>query len=295
MTDYNVQSDGRSAAMTATNGKVEYDGLAGSGLLSFDTLGLTSENGNLHLLYKNLQDVGFSTPEMREVFKKFDGTWLSWTREEARASVTDPTELQAMDMLENLAKMDKKQIEKYLVEYPVWKSLEDMGMSGALHVYRIELDREKVLSLMNIIKTDLTGVAFSTEEQSALREQLALVGLSGTMGFHPDSTDVSEMVVNLADGSGATLGTLTLLTESQKTQLVLTSTQENISLSYTYTDGETRDDMLLTVSQAGTEVGKMTGYIDTQDGDFRELSLDMTAQGITVTMKHTQDKDGKFE
>jgi hypothetical protein len=67
---------------------------------------------------------------MREVFKKFDGTWLSWTQEQARAGITDPLELQAMNVIENISKIDKNQIEKYLTKYPVWKSLEDMGMSG---------------------------------------------------------------------------------------------------------------------------------------------------------------------
>lgn len=108
------------------------------------------------------------------------------------------------------------------------------------------------------------------------------------MAFHPDVTDMSQMQMNLADGSGTILGTLALLTESTKTQLILTSIQEDVSFNYTYTDNEARDDIMLTVSQAGTEVGKMTGYVDTQDGKFHELSLDMTAQGITVTLKHTQ-------
>ncbi|MFZ2255414.1 MAG: hypothetical protein WAW59_04545 [Patescibacteria group bacterium] len=233
---------------------------------------------------------------MREVFGKFDGTWLSWTREEARAGITDPTELQAMNMLENLSKIDKNQIEKYLVEYPIWKSTEDMGMSGALHLYKVELDREKAIALMNVVKLDLTGSGFSSEEQSALREQLALVGLSGTMAFHPDNTSTSQMMLNIADGSGVTLGTLAITTEPTKTQLTFTSTQEAIQLDYTYTDGETRDDMILVVSQSGTELGKMTGYVDsTASGDFRELSLDVTAQGITVTLKHTQKDDGTFD
>lgn len=295
MTEYNVQSDGRNASLTATDGKLQYDGLAGSGSLSFDKLGLISEAGNLHVLYKNLQDAGLSTPEMREVFKKFDGTWLSWTREEARASITDPAELQAMNMLENLAKVDKEQIEKYLTEYPVWKSTEDMGMSGALHMYKVELDREKVLSLMNVVKTDLTGSGFSTEEQSTLRDQLALVGLSGTMWFHSDSTDVTDTQLSLTDGSGTILGTLAAQTEKGKTHMVLTSVQEDIAFDYTYTDGESRDDMVLTVAQAGTELAKMVGYIESKDGKFRELSLDITAQGVTVTLKHTQQDDGTFD
>lgn len=295
MTEYNIQSDGRNASLSATDGKLQYEGITGSGFLSFDKIGLISEAGNLHLLYDNLQDLGLSTPEMREVFAKFDGIWLSYTQKEARASITDPTELQAMDMIENLSKMDKKQVEKYLTEYPIWQSTEDVGMSGALHVYRVELNRAKILELMSVIKADLTGSGFSTEDQSALREQLARMNISGTMAFHPDHTDVTGMNISLTDGSGTILGTLSSLIEPKKTQITITSTQDGVELNYIYTDNDTRHDMNMVVSQSGIEMMKMTGYMDGTGKKFRELGLDITAQGITVTLKHTEQEDGKFD
>lgn len=49
------------------------------------------------------------------------------------------------------------------------------------------------------------------------------------------------------------------------------------------------------VSQSGAEIAKITGYIDGTDDAFRELALDITAQGISATLKHTQKEDGKFE
>ena len=38
-------------------------------------------------------------------------------------------------------------------------------------------------------------------------------------------------------------------------------------------------------------MGKISGYIEKKDGKFRELSLEASAQGMTVTLKHTMDGD----
>jgi hypothetical protein len=162
---------------------------------------------------------------MREVFEKFDGTWLSWTREDARAEITDPIELQAMTILENLSKMNKKQVQSYLTDYSILTSTEDMGMSGALHVYKVQLDREKVFALLNTLKLDLSGAEYSNEEQGILRDQLELVNISGTMAFHPENTDTAEMYLSLLDQSGSTLGTVSISTEPKKTHIVFGSTQ----------------------------------------------------------------------
>ena len=276
--DYTTQTDGQNATITLENMKVQYDGLAGSGLLSLDTLGLISEQGNLHVLYKNLTDIGFSTPEMREAFAKFDGTWLSWTQEDARAGITDATELQAVELLDNLSALDRDTIEKYLVDYVAWKSTEDLGMSGALHMYRVELDRDNILALMMAIKSDMTGVDFTTDEKTALPEQLALINLTGTMGFHPEDTTVTDITLSLSDDTQTSLGTIVYTTTDTDTRIVITSTDTDIALTYTYSHADDRDDMTLIFTQAGIEMGKAVGYITRTDDEFRELGLDVTAQ-----------------
>ncbi len=82
---YDAQNHGRDASVMAEDGHLQYTGLAGSGSLTFDKFGLIAEKGNLHILYKNLQDIALMTPEMRTVFAKYDDTWLSWTQAEAEA------------------------------------------------------------------------------------------------------------------------------------------------------------------------------------------------------------------
>lgn len=90
------------------------------------------------------------------------------------------------------------------------------------------------------------------------------------------------------------MGIVSLLREPTKTEIVFESVEEAITVKYTYTDGELRDDMSLVASQSGMELAQMTAYIDTADNRF-QFSTDITAQGITVSLKHTQEKDGTFD
>ncbi len=38
-------------------------------------------------------------------------------------------------------------------------------------------------------------------------------------------------------------------------------------------------------------MGKMAGYVDKKDGKFHELSFEASAQGMTITLKHTMNGD----
>jgi hypothetical protein len=182
---YDLQSNGRDLSLMTTGGRIEYSGLAGSGRLSFDKLGVIAEKGNLHLLYKDLEAASFMTPELRTIFTKYNDSWLSWTQAESEAGITDPQELRVMAMTKNLAKMDLETVEKYLTTYPIWKETADLGMSGSLHTYSVELDREQVIILVDTITTDLTGSGLTTDDQSALRAELMDIGLVGTLAFDP--------------------------------------------------------------------------------------------------------------
>ncbi len=63
----------------------------------------------------------------------------------------------------------------------------------------------------------------------------------------------------------------------------------------TLTRGTPKTELNITLTQSGTEMGKLAGYIDMNGRKLRELSLDITAQGITATLKHTQKDDGAFD
>jgi hypothetical protein len=97
------------------------------------------------------------------------------------------------------------------------------------------------------------------------------------MSFHAKDTDTMQMNFSVSH-SGTTLGTMNMDIHPEKSHLIFTSIPDSIVLDYTYTDSKDRDDMILTASQNGIEIAKMTAYMDEKNGKFHELSVDMTAQ-----------------
>jgi hypothetical protein len=293
--DYDLQSSGRDLSLMTEKGQLQYTGLAGSGQLSFDKLGLIAEKGNLHILYKNLEAASLMTPEMRTIFAKYNDSWLSWTQAESEAGITDPQELRVMAMTKNLAKMDLKTVEKYLTTYPIWKETADLGMSGSLHAYSVELDREQVIILVDTITTDLTGSDLTTDDQSALRAELMDIGLVGTLAFDPTDARVGQTRLTLSSTGGLSVGTISIDSTATGTQIALRDTASNTELIAMTSAGESRDDMTISITQSGETIGKLVGYIDHTGGEFRELSAILTADGITGTLRHTQKEDGTFD
>lgn len=295
-TDYRVESTGRNASLELQNPTLQYEWLAGSGMLALDRLGLISHDGDLYLEYKNLRDIGFSTEEIRAVFGKFDGKWLSWTQADARNEVMTAEEKRALEMADNLQKMDMDKIKKYLLTYPIWKSTEDLGMSGALQMYRVELDREKVVGLIQAINQDLSGAPLTESELASLQSDIAKIQLSGTMWFHTDNTDESLLDLSLRDESGTAVANIVINSTPTNILFALSDPSgDSVVVRGTLTRGTPKTELNITLTQSGTEMGKLAGYIDMNGRKLRELSLDITAQGITATLKHTQKDDGAFD
>jgi hypothetical protein len=161
---------------------------------------------------------------MRTIFANYNDTWLSWTQAEAEAGITDPQELRVMAMTKNLAKMDIATIEKYLTTYPIWKQVADLGMSGSLHVYSVELDREKA-------------------DQSALRTELTNIGITGTPAFDPADASIGQTRLTLSSTGGISVGTISIDNTATGTQMTLRDTASNTELMAVTSAGESRDDI----------------------------------------------------
>jgi hypothetical protein len=254
---YDLQSSGRDLSLMAEDGRIDYSGLAGSGGLSFDKLGLIAEKGNLHLLYKGLESATLMTPEMRTIFAKYNDSWLSWTQGETEAGITDPQELRALAMTKNLAKMDIEAVERYLTTYPIWRETADLGMSGGLHAYSVELDREQVISLIDTITTDLTGSGLTAEERSDFQRDLASIGLVGTLAFDPTDASIGQTRLTLSGTGGQAIATIAMDTTATGMQMALRDTASDTELMVTTSAGENRDDMMVAFTQSGVAIGKL--------------------------------------
>ena len=74
-------------------------------------------------------------------------------------------------------------------------------------------------------------------------------------------------------------------------QIRISNSIEQLSIELNYSKKDSRYTFDAIARQADAEMGKVTGYIDYVGNKFHELSLEGSAQGVTVTMKHTIDGD----
>lgn len=295
-TDYTLESTWRNASLALNKFGFQYDGLTGTGMIASDLVHLISHNGDLYMQYKNLKDFGISTDDIRAVFSRFDGKWLSWTQADARREVMTTEEQQALEIADSLQKMNLDKIKEYLVKYPVWKSTEDLGMSGGLQMYRVELDKDKIVALADTVNKDLTGSGFSEEDRSLLRSNLETLNIWGIIGFHPTNPDVSFLNISLKNTTDQSLSSILIESGEKNSHFVVTDTTNgNVTISGSLTHDVPKMDLIVTLTQSGSELGKVAGYIDTENKRFKEVSLDITAQWVTATFKHTQKEDGVFD
>lgn len=101
-TNLEIQSDNRDASIALKNGVLQYDGLTGSGRMSYDLLHLISKAGGLYVFYQGLSESLMPTPEVKTILTKYEKTWLSWTQADALSGATDPDELRATKIAQKI-------------------------------------------------------------------------------------------------------------------------------------------------------------------------------------------------
>jgi hypothetical protein len=122
----------------------------------------------------------------------------------------------------NLITKTPRDYEKYLVDHPVFRDTADLGMSGSLHRWSVELDRDQIYALVSQVTTDLSGTGLTAEYSTDLRSRLAQTSFSGTIGYDPD-----DMHNSLIDGnmtySGELIGMIHLENTEHDLHLTLTT------------------------------------------------------------------------
>jgi len=201
--------------------------------------------------------------------------------------VTDPIELQALDLLENISKLTKKEIQEYTNTYKIFRSTKELGMSGSLQMYAIELDRDALIGLLDALKKDLTTTGFDVDDIAALQSSMADISITGEMGFHPKNTTESYISLNFADSEDTPLGTMILVLNEHNQSMSFSDASQSVSLNIVKTHSDNKDDLTLTVYESGMEMLKITAYIEYTGKKIREISLDATLQGVSILMRHT--------
>lgn len=294
--EHSAKVNGRDADLMLKNLRVAYESMMGSGSLSLDQLGMISKNGDVYVFFDGLADT-ILPEDIRSVMTKYSKTWLSWTQADIKKSLSGATEdeMIANTIIENLSKMTLDDVEKYLTKYQIFKQTNDLGMSGSLHVFAVDLDREATLALVTSLTEKLTGSGVSDADKKDIQEGLANIILSGTIAFDPSNARITETHLAISESGSSEVGTIDAVTTNDKLQVRLTSAATKAGVELVLAKEENKNTIKLIVSEGGAEMGKLVGYIQKSNDKFQELALDVTAQGMTVSLKHTMKDDGKFE
>ncbi len=296
MSQYDMKINNTDMSVLLENMKLNFESPINSGSISAKKLGITSITWDLYLLMDEFTDVWLFPAEARSIFSKYNNKWLSYTQKDMDATLSGASseDIMISKVAKNISKMGLKDVESYLTSYPMWKSTADLGMSGSLHAFAVDLDRASIVALMKKATLDISGSGMTQEAEADLKESLDILTFSGVLSFDPKNSDIMDLKLDIYQ-SGVLLGNITLYTSPLRTEIVFNSLQDKTNIVFTLTKNDKRSDVKLLLTQAGVEMGQMVGYIIREDDSLSEVSLDATAQWITVWLKHTMKKDGNFE
>lgn len=118
---------------------------------------------------------------------------------------------------------------------------------------------------------------------------------SGTVGYNPVDPSESELSLAISGTGGVAIGTVRISSKADTKSIVLTSAQDNTTIAWNYDKAPDRYSSTILLSQDGVEMARVSGYIALDGENMKELSLEATTQGVTVTFKHTRKDVSHFE
>jgi hypothetical protein len=90
-----------------------------------------------------------------------------------------PAELAGYNIGRNLMTKSLSDIKKYATEYSLFRDTADLGMSGSLHIWSVELHKSNILALSKQLTLDLAGTGMTDAESAELAKNLEAVSFSG--------------------------------------------------------------------------------------------------------------------
>lgn len=177
--NYNTLIDGRNSESYFHNLDLKFTSLLSSGALSIGELALVSHGADSFISYKNISDIGLIPTEMQTIIKKYENNWLNMSK--GAESEMSAEELMGYNIARNLIGKSLSDVSNYATEYPIWKDTADLGMSGALHMWSIDMNRTNMVELAKKLSLDLAGTGMTTEAISSLEKSLSAITFTGSL------------------------------------------------------------------------------------------------------------------
>ena len=192
--------------------------------------------------------------DIKTVLKKYENTWLSLAPQTNIGM--SPDELMGYNMGHNILTKSLADIEKYATSYPVFHDTADLGMSGSLHYWSVELDRASILSLSKQLTVDLAGTGMTDADSATLAKNLESASFSGKIGYDPADPMVS-MIEGSVSLSGRVLADIATHRDKDGGSIYIGNMPDKTSIVIHYGKKENRYVFDTVLSQGTTEIGKV--------------------------------------
>lgn len=188
-----------------------------------------------------------------------------------------------------------KDVEKYLTEYHVWKNTGDLGSVGTLHTWSIDMDRDRVVALADTLATDLAGTGMTDNDKKNLRGILDGFVFSGTLAFDTKESRTSVLSLAVSLSGGTRLGTLSLSTTPEKTNILVHTDEANADFALSFSNTDTKKELQIQASQSGAELARVLASASFDGRKFQRFDLSASAEGVSVSIEHIKKDDTHFE
>lgn len=182
----------------------------------------------------------------------------------------------------NLSRAD---IEKYLTTYRFFTENGEATQSGDTLVFNVDLDKNNILSLAQVLTKDFSGTGMTQEETDSLKESLASIDAKGTLAFKSDDALYSDMHLSISQ-SGAEIGTVQRTTSKDTLHFILHNTEAKTDVTL---EGHKTDEgytLSGEVTESGVSLGKLDATMALKDGKLQKINMNLLAQGMNVSLVH---------
>lgn len=286
--NYNGLIDGRNSESVFQNLQVLFNSLISSGSLSVEQVSVLSHGTDSFLSFKNISDVGVIPEPVRAIIKKYENTWLNIAQNNVEDMSSE--ELLGYNIGKNLFSKSLTDLEKYATDYALLKDTQDLGMSGSLHFWSVELDRTNIIKLAQQLTKDLAGTGITDETLKSMSSALESVAFSGKIGFDPEKPSVSLLEWDLT-ASGKLIANIVISHQENNSSIQINNSEEKTAITVNYGKVEDKYTFDAKITKDNIEMWKLNAYVSKKEGKFHELSIEASAQWMTISLKHTMEGD----
>lgn len=294
-TEYVSQVQGHDASVVFTKPHAGYEMILGTGSFEADEVALLSKAGDTFFRLSGLKPTELIDTEVQKVLQKYDKVWLSLSAKDIESSFSGASQndLMSYQISRAISTMTLADLESYMTQYPIWKNTKDLGVSGDIHSYAVEVNQENILAMTDAFVKKATGKPLDESTRKDITNSLTQIHVDGTMSFDVAHKDVATFSGTItASGSTGTLATF--LIKETKDALSFSSDAGGKTVVLDLAKSPEKNTISFIAKENNAELLNLSGSITKDGSKVDSINMTLSAQWMTAELIHKNNKDGSF-